>query len=58
MLAVTLVVLPAGFAWLVWHSYRDERRRVARGEEGYAPSGRVRWTAASPPEDGEESEER
>lgn len=49
MLAVTLVLLPGGFAFLVWKSYRRERERTARGEEGYAPSGRVRWTGSGEP---------
>ena len=43
MLTVTLILVPAGFALAVWHSYRRERQRAAHGE-GYAPEGRVRWS--------------
>ncbi len=36
--------LPAGFAWLVWRSFRSEAERRARGELVATP-GALRWRA-------------
>jgi len=42
MLAMVFSI-PAGFAWLIWRSFRSEAERRARGEVLSTP-GAVRWT--------------
>lgn len=37
-------VIPAGFAFVVWRSFRSAESRRARGEQLYAP-GALRWEA-------------
>jgi hypothetical protein len=44
--------IPAGFALLVWRSYRSEGARAARGEDVATP-GALRWSGCGPrPETG------
>ena len=42
-LFVVFLLIPGGFAFAIWNSYRRERL-AAEGGEGYAPAGRVRWS--------------
>jgi hypothetical protein len=37
-----VVLIPTGFALLLWHSYRSEAAR-ARNGEGFQPAGKLRW---------------
>ena len=45
MLAIVLVVVPSSFGFLIWKSYRDQRR------SGFVTDGRLRWGDVTAPDD-------
>jgi hypothetical protein len=37
------LVIPGTFGFLVWRSYRRDRRSKGEGGEGFSPRGKQRW---------------
>jgi hypothetical protein len=47
MLAMVLFVIPGGFGFAVWRSYRSERLRSEEGQD-FQPEGKIRWSEDEP----------